>query len=311
MVRFSMYRSMSALTAVGVVTTTPACRRAPRSFLSVASVMMDDRSKLNVYTRFCRMDANVERSTERENSSSAGGTTSTTRCRLSPSIRHSMGDTTVVLPEPMMSCRTMEPPPCSVRRNSSIMFTCGANSTMFHTNSNTRYRGSNDSVDSSTKCRRAARFLVSLPSCCRMRMPRPSDRWFDACSSPTILRRLRLLLSTRFSCPMRVPWQMASTVSASSSSATRGVTNGFTRARSAADSRDSRAPIRKSTVSHASTPATRDSENWYASPRPCPEDRPSIAAPAPAPAPAPSSPDASPSGTAFAHRRMAANARCR
>lgn len=46
--RFSMYRSINALMAVGVVTTTPASLCAVRSFLSMAAVTVEARSKLNV-----------------------------------------------------------------------------------------------------------------------------------------------------------------------------------------------------------------------------------------------------------------------
>mmetsp|Transcript_116897 Transcript_116897/g.337834 ORF Transcript_116897/g.337834 Transcript_116897/m.337834 type:complete len:237 (+) Transcript_116897:586-1296(+) len=64
------------------------------------------RSHLKVATCFCKIDEKTLRSTERENSRSACGTTTQTMRSVSARTRESNGVTTVVLPWPMIICFT-------------------------------------------------------------------------------------------------------------------------------------------------------------------------------------------------------------
>jgi hypothetical protein len=63
------------LTVVGVLITTPLLSLAISSFFNIDGSISELRSKFNVKILFCMIAENVDRITDLENSSSAGGTT--------------------------------------------------------------------------------------------------------------------------------------------------------------------------------------------------------------------------------------------
>ena len=99
---------MILFTVVGVQITTPRLLTLAQSLRYIPEEISVERSKVRVYIRLCMIELKVERITDRENSSKAGGTTWTIRFLPSPSNRVSRGQTTVVLPAPMIICFTAD-----------------------------------------------------------------------------------------------------------------------------------------------------------------------------------------------------------
>ena len=137
-----MNLSMNDLIEVGEEIITAESERACSIFERSSGEAAVKRSKLKVYTGFCRMDEKRWRITERENSSSAGGTTCITRVWLLPSIRASSGATTVVLPCPMIIWLTRDSSACAAETNWSTSFTCCGRSSRLNAYSKASSRGS-------------------------------------------------------------------------------------------------------------------------------------------------------------------------
>mmetsp|Transcript_30935 Transcript_30935/g.71506 ORF Transcript_30935/g.71506 Transcript_30935/m.71506 type:complete len:227 (+) Transcript_30935:2494-3174(+) len=135
---------MIDLMVAGVAHTTPLRRAADASFLTSPGPAWVARSKLSVKIRFFMMDENVDRIMPRLISSSARGTTDTTKLFPSPSMSMSSGATVEVLPPPISICLTrgLGGDEARLEAKSRTSWTCGAQSMMFHVNSNTRKRGS-------------------------------------------------------------------------------------------------------------------------------------------------------------------------
>mmetsp|Transcript_67421 Transcript_67421/g.160831 ORF Transcript_67421/g.160831 Transcript_67421/m.160831 type:complete len:266 (-) Transcript_67421:2970-3767(-) len=141
----SSIRSISDLTDVGTVTTAAPDCLAFSSFFSRCGSKALLRSHSKVPTSFVSTDAKVDRSTRRDMSNSAEGTTSTTSCSPFASMRTSMGQTTVVFPWPMIICFTMALPPSlfsKVEIKSCTRLTWFSRSKRFRVNSKARNRGS-------------------------------------------------------------------------------------------------------------------------------------------------------------------------
>ena len=94
--------------ACGVVTTTADLSLAETIFASSAEVPAVERSHANVYTRFCIAEEKVVRKMLNDMGSSAAGMHWTTRYSPCASISEMRGDTTEVLPAPMIICLTIE-----------------------------------------------------------------------------------------------------------------------------------------------------------------------------------------------------------
>mmetsp|Transcript_41962 Transcript_41962/g.111786 ORF Transcript_41962/g.111786 Transcript_41962/m.111786 type:complete len:310 (+) Transcript_41962:2300-3229(+) len=136
--------SMIDLMVAGVAHTTPLRRAADASFLTSPGPAWVARSKLSVKIRFFMIDENVDRIMPRLISSSARGTTDTTKLFPSPSMSMSSGATVEVLPPPISICLTrgLGGDEARLEAKSRTSWTWGAQSIMFHVNSNTKKRGS-------------------------------------------------------------------------------------------------------------------------------------------------------------------------
>mmetsp|Transcript_99502 Transcript_99502/g.251080 ORF Transcript_99502/g.251080 Transcript_99502/m.251080 type:complete len:244 (-) Transcript_99502:499-1230(-) len=102
-----------------------------------------ERSHLKVETRFCTTVENAFCITDRESMISACGTTKQTRREPSANISASSGETTEVLPAPMIICLTTEVPERNVCKNSETISTCRGLKRKPVTNSKIKKRGSN------------------------------------------------------------------------------------------------------------------------------------------------------------------------
>mmetsp|Transcript_95654 Transcript_95654/g.309870 ORF Transcript_95654/g.309870 Transcript_95654/m.309870 type:complete len:561 (+) Transcript_95654:2543-4225(+) len=101
-----------------------------------------ERSHLNVETLFCTTVENAFCITDRESMIKAWGTTKQTNRDPSASIKANKGDTTEVLPAPMIICFTTDFPVRNVSKNSETISTCLGRSKKPVTNSKIKKRGS-------------------------------------------------------------------------------------------------------------------------------------------------------------------------
>ena len=127
---------------VGVAITTAPESRAFTSLASMFSSTSDDRENSNVYTGLRISDENFSRITDRENGSSAPGTTCVTSARFDVSISASNGATTVVFPAPIIIWWHSESPIPTLPINVSTSSTCAFRSRSDDENSKIRNRGS-------------------------------------------------------------------------------------------------------------------------------------------------------------------------
>mmetsp|Transcript_32149 Transcript_32149/g.110600 ORF Transcript_32149/g.110600 Transcript_32149/m.110600 type:complete len:312 (+) Transcript_32149:1122-2057(+) len=157
----SMSFKTKDLIAVGVEQTTARCLAASCSLFAMWGSSAAKRSKRNVYTGLRTTAAKRCRIVARENSSSACGTTCSTRFVPSPSSSASSGDTTVVLPPPMIICSQRDAPAFAAETNESTRRHCAWRSMRLCTNSNTSSRGSYVSSAPSAAAAQQARFAES------------------------------------------------------------------------------------------------------------------------------------------------------
>ena len=125
-VTFSSSLSWIDLIVLAVHSTTPRLRRAARSFSTVFQSSSELRSKTSVKTRLRMMTLKVALSVAFDCSSSEAGIVCMTSISPSPSIRASIGPTTVVLPPPISICLTSGLPLRTAETNSRISCTCAA-----------------------------------------------------------------------------------------------------------------------------------------------------------------------------------------
>mmetsp|Transcript_30405 Transcript_30405/g.88909 ORF Transcript_30405/g.88909 Transcript_30405/m.88909 type:complete len:266 (-) Transcript_30405:1348-2145(-) len=124
MTKFSTNFNIKLLTEGGVVMTTALFCFAERSLACSERLPTVARSHWKVYTRFWIAEEKVVRRTLKLIGSSAGGTHCMTRESPCASIKQMSGDTTDVLPAPMIICLTIDPPCSAASTHSSTRSTC-------------------------------------------------------------------------------------------------------------------------------------------------------------------------------------------